>query len=166
MQVSGVNKSVESNCGKWMLDFILGIFATVTTYVGGQFILKLVIEPAQEMKRTIGCISHSLIKFNKDISNRPIDNNKAHEIYDHLNELAAKLQASFYLIPKWIRKNDCLTSFFGFPSQENIIKSSQQLESLASSLYSLPNESRIYEEITYRKKEICKYLDIFMPEVK
>lgn len=149
-----------------MLDFVLGIIAAMVTFVGGQFILKLVIEPAQEMKRTIGLISHSLIKYNTDISNRPINKDKAHEIYDHLNELAAKLQASFYLIPKWIRKSDCLTSVFGFPSQENILKASQHIQSLASGLYSHPDETRIYEEITYRKKNICCCLDIFMPEVQ
>ncbi len=149
-----------------MFEFVLGVFATVAAFVGGQFILKLVIEPAQEMKRTIGLISHSLIKYNRDISNRPVEKDKASEIYDHLNELAAKLQSSFYLIPKWIRKSNCLTSFFGFPSQENVLEASQQLQSLASSLYSHENETRIYDEISYRKRCICCYLDIFMPEVK
>lgn len=87
-----------------MMDFVLGIFATVAAFVGGQFTLKLVIEPAQEMKRTIGLISYSLIEYSKDISNpRSIDKDKAHKIYTHLNALAAQLQGSFYLIPKWIR---------------------------------------------------------------
>lgn len=149
-----------------MLDFILGIFAAVAAFVGGQFTLKLVIEPAQEMKRTIGLISYSLIKYSREISNRPISKDKAHEIYDHLNELAAKLQASFYLIPKWIRGNSCLTSVFGFPSQENILEASQQMQSLASGLYADPDETRIYDEIAYRKRNICRCLDIFMPEVK
>lgn len=148
-----------------MVDFVLGIIAAIVTFVGGQFILKLVIEPAQEMKRTIGLISHSLIKYNKDISNRPINKDKAHEIYDHLSELAAKLQASFYLIPKWIRKSNWLTSVFGFPSQKNILEASQQIQSLASGLYAHPDETRIYEEIAYRKRNICRCLDIFMPEV-
>jgi len=148
-----------------MMDFVLGIFATVAGFVGGQFTLKLVIEPAQEMKRTIGLISYSLLEYNKDISNpRSIDKDKAHEIYTHLNALAAQLQGSFYLIPKWIRRCDCLASFFGFPSQGNILKASQQLQSLALCLYPHESETRIYDEISYRKKQICTYLDIFMPE--
>jgi len=51
------------------MDFVLGIIAAVAAYVCGQFTLKLVIEPAQEMKKTIGLVSYSLIEYSKDISN-------------------------------------------------------------------------------------------------
>jgi len=40
----------------------LTIFAGVVTYVLGQIVLKLVIEPVQDLRRTIGAISLTLIE--------------------------------------------------------------------------------------------------------
>jgi len=40
----------------------LTVFAGVTTYVLGQLILKFLIEPVHELKRTIGEIAHSLVE--------------------------------------------------------------------------------------------------------
>jgi hypothetical protein len=40
----------------------LTVFSGVLTYTLGALILKLVIEPVQDLKKTIGVISHSLIE--------------------------------------------------------------------------------------------------------
>ena len=47
----------------------LTVISGVLTYVLGQLVLKLVIEPVQETKRTIGQISHSLIEHGNVIQN-------------------------------------------------------------------------------------------------
>jgi hypothetical protein len=40
----------------------LAVFSGVVTYILGQLALKLAIEPVQDLKETIGVISHSLIE--------------------------------------------------------------------------------------------------------
>ena len=47
----------------------LTVLAGVITYVLGQLILRLVIEPVQDLRRTIGGISHALIERTNVIQN-------------------------------------------------------------------------------------------------
>lgn len=152
------------------LDIILAAVGAVLaffTFVGGQFILKLIIEPTQAMKKTIGEVSHALIAYSKIISTpNAFDNDKKHSVYEHLNVLSAQLQASYYLIPKYIRHNNkWLLRLFDLPSQDAVSKSSHQLQTLANCLYSSGNERmRRSDQIISLKKNICSNLDIFRLE--
>ena len=51
------------------LTVFLTVLSGVLTYVVGQLVVKLVIEPVQEARRTIGQISHSLIEHAHVIAN-------------------------------------------------------------------------------------------------
>ena len=82
--------------------------------------------------------------------------------------LSAQLQASYYLIPKYIRHNNkWLLRLFDLPSQDAVSESSHQLQTLANCLYSSENEGmRRFDHIAYLKKNICENLDIFRLEEK
>ena len=48
--------------GNQLAVVFLTVFSGVITYILGQLALKLVVEPVQELKKTIGVIAHSLIE--------------------------------------------------------------------------------------------------------
>jgi len=157
------------------LDILLATVGAVLaflTFVGGQYVLKLVIEPVQGMKKTIGEISHALIAHSKILSNSEegFSDDQKRNVFDHLNMLSAQLQASNYLIPKCIRKNDCkcLPCLFDLPSQDNIFEASEQLQSLANCLFQVKNEdiTRSHVHVTELKRNISLNLDIFIPRAK
>lgn len=76
------------------------IFTGVSIYVLGQIIVKLVIDPVHELKKTIGQISHSMIMYRNVISNVEVTNdNLKREASDCLQELSALLQSHLKLIP-------------------------------------------------------------------
>ena len=50
----------------------LTVLSGVITYVLGQLVLRLVIEPVQELRRTISVISHALIRSARHIRTVPV----------------------------------------------------------------------------------------------
>jgi len=52
-----------------LVTVFLTVFSGVVTYIVGQLVLKLLIEPVQDLKKTIGMISYALIERGSVISN-------------------------------------------------------------------------------------------------
>lgn len=147
------------------MDFVLatvGAMLAFMTFVGGQYILKLVIEPVQEVKKTIGMISHALIIHGKIISSPNIFNQKQREeVYEKLNALSAQLQSDFYLVPKSIRLKSFFSWYclFNLPSQTEISEATHELETLANCVVS-NIDIQSHNQIRTIKKSISCKLDI------
>ncbi|PXW88927.1 hypothetical protein C8R34_10676 [Nitrosomonas sp. Nm84] len=63
----------------------LTVLSGVITYVLGQLIVKLLIDPVQEMNKTIGQIAHSLIEYANVIANPGISSKEVmHQASQHL----------------------------------------------------------------------------------
>ena len=52
-----------------LVTVFLTVFSGVVTYIVGQLVLKLLIEPVQDLKKTIGMISYAIIERGSVISN-------------------------------------------------------------------------------------------------
>ncbi|MDO8992684.1 MAG: hypothetical protein U1D41_11945 [Nitrosomonas sp.] len=142
------------------MDIFLTIISGVIVYVAGQLILKLVIEPVHEMKKTIGKISHSLIENGQVIANPGFLGKEGEkETSRHLRALSSQLQASLYLVPKY----DCSSILFGLPPRAKILSASTDLIALSHSVYET-TEVNIYERNAKKKERICDSLGIFMSE--
>jgi len=139
-----------------ILAFIFTVLSGVMIYVMGQIILKLMIEPVHEAKKTIAEISHSLVEY-ADIIHNPgvLAQEKTIEVSQHLRRLSAQLHAHLFLIPCY-RKTAWV---FGLPSRDKILTAATQLRGLSNVIFS--TRENIHEEIAKRCEAICDALGIY-----
>lgn len=109
-----------------MLTFVLTILGGVFTFTLGQIFLKLVIEPTQEFKKTLGRISHSLLVHNTKLINAHSDENIALEIKQRSAEIASQIDTiSWYRLAKFL---------FSLPDISAVDEASRQLNLLRSGM--------------------------------
>jgi len=112
-----------------MADVFPTVISGVVVYVVGQVALKLLIEPVQELKKTIGAISHALIEranviYNPGAFNKEIANETSRE----LRKLAARLKSHLRLIPVYRRT----AQLFWLPALADIQKAHKALIGLSN----------------------------------
>lgn len=141
------------------MTIFLTIISGVITYVLGQAILKILLEPAQEMRRTVGSISHALIQYANVISNPGVPKEEIiAEASNKLRTLSSEIQSHLYLVPMYEKS----AKLFMLPSQENVLKASKNLIGLSNSLHTA--REKTYENNAKRVEDICDALDIYLPE--
>jgi hypothetical protein len=135
------------------------ILTGVLTYTGGQLILKMILEPVQDMRKTIGNISHSLIHYANVISNPGIPpEEKVRDTSNHIRSLSSEIQSHLYLVPIY----DVTAAIFRLPKKNKILEASKSLLGLSNSLFR--ETEKVYEHNAKRVEIICDSLDIFLPE--
>ena len=143
------------------MDFtvFITVLSGVLTYVAGQLVLKLVIEPVQDMKKTIGEVSHSLIEHGQAIHNPGLLTDEAMtNAASQLRRLSSKLHAHLYLVPRY----DWTAKLFQLPEKAQLLTAATDLVALSTSLYKATD--KIYEQNAKRLERICDSLSIYMPE--
>jgi hypothetical protein len=137
---------------------MLTVFSTVLSgtlvYVLGQIILKFFIEPVQELKKTIGVISHSLIERGNVIGN-PGLGLQGFETEQELRNLAARLRSHLYLIPRY----SATAQIFRLPPPPKILAASGALIGLANGV-NKPDPHRFNAQSL---KIVCNSLGIYEP---
>jgi len=137
----------------------LTVLAGVITYVLGQLILKLMIEPVNDLKRTIGGIAHSLIEHANVIQNPGVPKEeKITETSQHLRRLSSQLEAHLYLVPLY----SCTSKIFFLPSRDKILLAARALMGLSNSVFRA--EEGIYKQNARRVEKVCDSLGIYMSE--
>lgn len=135
----------------------LTVLSGVLTYVLGQLILKLTIEPVQELRRTIGVISHALIERANVIQNPGVPTQEVmHETSLQLRKLSSQLQSHLYLVPLY----GVTARIFRLPAADKIRAASRALIGLSNSVFQ-PRDG-IYKANSRRVEIICDSLGIFM----
>ena len=135
------------------------VISGVLTYVVGQLVLKLAIEPVQETRKTVEQISHSLIEYANVIANPGVPSEEAiRETSRHLRKLSSQLQSHLYLVPAYA----FTARVFSLPSRENLLLASKALIGLSNSLNRATD--RAYEQNAARVESICDSLSIYLPE--
>ena len=72
----------------------------VIIFVLGQLVVSLIIEPAQNLRRTIAAISHALIERANVIQDRGLSTKAVmDETSAELRKLSSQLQSRFYMVP-------------------------------------------------------------------
>jgi hypothetical protein len=134
----------------------LTVFSGVVTYVIGQLVLKLLIEPVQDLKKTIGMISYALIERASVISN---PGNSPEDVMNdtvrELRKLASHLRAHLSLIPCY----PVSARMFSLPCQVNIDQAMRNLIGLSNGIHSDPQHLN-YDMAT----KICRFLEIPRPD--
>ena len=115
-----------------MIEVFGTVLSGVTIYVAGQAVLKLVIEPVHDLKKTISAISYSLIKrasvFANPGQNKPVVMDEASQ---ELENLAFQIHSHLYLIPCYA----VTACIFKLPPLTRILTASRALTGLSRELH-------------------------------
>ena len=137
----------------------LTIFSGVVTFVLGQVVLKLLIDPVQEFKKTIADIALALIEYANIYANPGVANVEvAKKASDEFRKLSSRLNAQMYLIPSY----NFTAKLFRLPSREEVVDSAKNLIGLSNGVFqSMADLSTVN---TIRADKIRSSLNIFIPE--
>lgn len=126
------------------MEFSSTIISAVLIFVLGQIILKLIIEPIQELKKEISEVLNAMVFYADKISN-PNSNNQ--EIVDEVGKIlrkhASNLEAKSSIIPFY----GIFEIFRVLPKKQNILKSKSFLIGFSNSLSKSKNNNGIANSI-------------------
>lgn len=135
------------------------VFSGVLVYVLGQMVLKLVIEPVHEMKKTIAQISHSFIEYDQFIGNPgQLLTERTNEVSLHLRKLSSQIHAHLYLIPLY----SFTSRLFGLPERTKALEAARRLRGLSNGLHTANDKTHEINAKTIER--VCDYLGIYMPD--
>jgi len=140
------------------------ILAGVIIYVLGEIIVKIVIDPVQELKRVIADIAFKLIHYSHvfklssaedtpdEASEKTIDREKLEQAADEYRKLASMLNAGFRLVPFYA----LIRVLFFLPREADIIDARNELIEMSEEIFAAPKSFVIAE----RRKHIEKKLKV------
>jgi hypothetical protein len=142
------------------------IIAGVIIYVAGEIIVKIVIDPVQELKRVIADIALKLIHYSYvyriapsgdvDASGeevqKSIDSEKLEQAADEYRKLASMLNAGYRLVPFYA----IAKLLFFLPKEADIIDARNELLEMSEEIFAAPKSFVISE----RRKSIEKKLKV------
>ena len=135
------------------------VLSGVITFVIGQVIVKLLLDPVQDMKKTIGQVSHTLVERANVIGNPGVPTKEImDETSDSLRTLSSQLHAHLYLIPSY----GVTSTIFCLPSKEKLLVASTALIGLSNSVYRA--DDWVYETNANRVEQVCDSLGIYLAE--
>lgn len=135
------------------------VLSGVLTYVAGQLVLKLVLDPVHELRKTIGQVAHTLILRANIISNPGVPSKEVMDATsDELRALSSQLQSHLYLVPKY----SLTAKVFRLPTLRQISEASSALIGLSNSVYR--STGNVYEANAKRVEAVCDSLGIYFPE--
>jgi hypothetical protein len=143
------------------MTVFLTVLSGVLIFVLGQLILKLVIEPVQEFKRTVADIALALIEYANVYANPGVaDQEVAKKVSEELRKLASRLHSQIYLIPSY----QVTAKVFRLPSRKKITNCSEDLIGLSNGVFEASANLPIVN--CQRADAIRHSLGIFVPEVE
>ena len=142
------------------------ILAGVIIYVAGQIIVKLVIDPVQELKRVIADIAFKLIYYSHvyriapsgdegasgEEAQKSIDPEKLEQAADEYRKLASMLNSGYRLVPFF----KIAKLLFFLPKEADIIEARNELLEMSEEIFAAPKSFVISE----RRKGIEKLLKV------
>lgn len=127
-----------------MITSFLTILCGLIVFIISQYILKLILEPSVELRKSISSVSSSILLHQAKITNASINNDIATEMKDHSANILSK-SAGIIAYPLAQR-------LFNLPSKYEILDASRELNRL---FYSMLKEARDFEDSPgYHAKKI------------
>jgi len=131
----------------------------VIIFVLGQLVVSLIIEPAQNLRRTIAAISHALIERANVIQDGGLSTKAVmDETSAELRKLSSQLQSRFYMVPLY----RITASVFRLPAAEKIRAASGALIGLSNSI--VQSRESVYKINAKRVQIVCDSLGIYLDE--
>ncbi|MBC3504351.1 hypothetical protein HU761_23490 [Pseudomonas sp. SWRI59] len=121
-----------------LVTSIITLFGGILIFVISQAILKLIIEPVQQLKSALGQLSDTLLRHQPRITISTPNS----EIAASLREHAADITAKAAVISQYQRA----ARLFGLPSREDIAAAASALHRLAHAMRTKEDEQRDLDE--------------------
>jgi hypothetical protein len=142
------------------------ILSGVIIYVAGQIIVKIVIDPVQELKRVIADIAFKLIHYSHvyriapsgdpdasgEEEQKGVDPEKLEQASDEYRKLASMLNAGYRLVPFYA----VAKLLFFLPKEADLIDARNELMEMSEEIFAAPKSFVISE----RRQSIEKKLKI------
>ena len=106
---------------KWFTP-VFTIFGGIFIFIVSQAVLKLVIEPVQQLKAAIGLTANTLLRHQAKLTNGVEDGELSEKIYDHAADLVSKAEV---IIGYWLA-----ALLFRLPSRSNVLEAARQLNGI------------------------------------
>ncbi|QLI82828.1 hypothetical protein HZU75_15565 [Chitinibacter fontanus] len=136
------------------VENLISIISAVIIYLFGQYVLKIVIEPAQQLKKTIGEFNHFILCYGgRVIPNYTyVKDEESHFAYSECVKLSAKIVADCSVIPFY----SVVSFLFLLPRKNKITQAAIELNALANFCFS-KNED-VHEIVSAKIKNIKSIL--------
>jgi hypothetical protein len=133
------------------------VIAGVLVFVLGQMLLKWIIEPIHQLKKTMADISHTFVRHAYIIHNaETLPSDLQNEVFEKLRQLSGQLYADMALIPLY----PILCKLFGLPDKKKIYKSAKNLIAIANWMSS--NNERKFDHIIKNIQAACDNLGLYI----
>ena len=141
------------------LEIFLTIIAGAGTFVVGQIVLKLLVDPIQSFKVTVAEVSNNLILYANIYANpREPGDLKQEQMSQSFRDLSSKLQSNMHLIPAY----DLLRYVFGLPCKKEVVNAAKNLIFIHNGHDGLLANQGILNLYAAQKARLS--LGIFIPE--
>ena len=139
------------------MEFVSTVFGAVLTFVAGQIVVKLIVEPVQDFKKCIGKVAHALQMRANIISNPGVlEGHILDEASKDLRLLSSDLHMHLRLIP-WYKY---IGWVFGLPSENNVLAAASSLIGLSNSVYR--STGSVFEANQNKVEKIHAALGIYL----
>ncbi|MEH1939451.1 MAG: hypothetical protein V7L01_04420 [Nostoc sp.] len=142
-----------------VMEIFMTILSGVFVFILSQLILKFIIEPIQEFRKTVADIAFALIEYANIYSNPGYAGNELeNKASQDLRKLSSRLNAQIYLIPGY----RTISNLFKLPSKTNLIEAPSELIGLSNGVFKSPID--LVNTNLERAKKIRIILGIYDPK--
>jgi hypothetical protein len=141
------------------MTVFLTVLSGVITFVLGQLIIKLLVDPVHDFRRTVADIALALIEYANVYVNPGVAGSEVErKVSEELRRLSSRLNAQMYLIPCY----PITAKIFGLPSREKVVDTASNLIGLSNGVFR--SASDLVRVNVKRADKIRDVLGIFVPE--
>jgi hypothetical protein len=141
------------------MTVFLTVFSGVLTFVLGQLIIKLLVDPVNDFRRTVADIALVLIEYANVYANPGVAGSEVEKkVSEELRRLSSRLNAQMYLIPCY----RIIAKIFGLPSRDKVVGAASDLIGLSNGVFK--SASDLVSVNVKRADQIRNALGIFVPE--
>jgi len=141
------------------MTVFLTVFSGVITFVLGQLVIKLLVDPVQDFRKAVADIALALIEYANVYANPGVAGGEIEKkVSEEFRRLSSRLNAQMYLIPCY----PITAKIFGLPSRKKVVDAASSLIGLSNGVFqSASNLVLVNVEMA---DKIRKVLGIFILE--
>lgn len=141
------------------MTVFLTVLSGVITFVLGQLVIKLLVDPVHDFRKTVADIALALIEYANIYANPGVAGSEIEKkVSEELRRLSSRLNAQMYLIPCY----PITAKIFGLPSRKTVVDAASNLIGLSNGVFQ--SASNLVLVNVERADKIRKALGIFIPE--
>jgi hypothetical protein len=125
----------------------------------GQLIIKLLVDPVHDFRRTVADIALALIEYANVYANPGVAGSEVEKkVSEELRRLSSRLNSQMYLIPCY----RITAKIFGLPLREKVVDAASNLIGLSNGVFRSASDLVLVN--VERANKIRNVLGIFVPE--